>query len=157
MMLCQVTQKKYWKSNKPESCYVKWVNTLEGCWYHRQQDHGPSLTLSNQMKWQNVTPLPLFLFPAMILEDAQQYTWISFCQMSQHPRRMLVPLSTRPRSQFNAEQSNEMARRHPSPPVSLSGNNIGRCPAINLNLILSKESTPTMDVGTTVDRTTIQV
>ena len=69
---------------------------------------------------------------------------------------MLVPHWTRSQSQFNAEQPNEMARRHPSPPDSLSGNNIGRCPAINLNLVLPKESTPMKDVGTTVDKTTSQ-
>jgi hypothetical protein len=45
----------------------------------------------------------------------------------------------------------------PSHPDSLSGNDIGRCPTINLNLILSKESTPVKDVGTTVDKTTISV
>ena len=54
-------------------------------------------------------------------------------------------------------QSNEMVRYHPFPPVSVSRNNIGRCPAINLNLVLSKESTPTKDVGTTVDKTMIPV
>jgi hypothetical protein len=43
------------------------------------------------------------------------------------------------------------------PPVSVSGKNIERFPAINLNLVLSKESTPTKDVGTTVDKTTIPV
>jgi hypothetical protein len=50
-----------------------------------------------------------------------------------------------------------MARCHPSPPDSLSGNYNGRCMAINLNLILSKESTPVKDVGTTVDKTMIPV
>ena len=43
------------------------------------------------------------------------------------------------------------------PPVSVSCNNIERFPAINLNLVLSKESTPTKDVGTTVNKTTIPV
>jgi hypothetical protein len=42
-----------------------------------------------------------------------------FCQKSQHPWRMLVPHSTRPRSHFNTEQSNEMARHHPSTPMIL--------------------------------------
>jgi hypothetical protein len=32
-------------------------------------------------------------------------TWILFFQESQHPRRALVPQLTRPRSQFNANQS----------------------------------------------------
>jgi hypothetical protein len=59
--------------------------------------------------------------------------------------------------EFNTEQSNEMARRHPLPPVSVSHTDIGRCPVINLNLILSKESTPTKNVGTTVDKTKIPV
>ena len=59
---------------------------------------------------------------------------------------MLVPQLTRPRSQHNTEQSNEMARCHPSSPDSVSRNNIEGCPAINLNLILSKESTPVKDV-----------
>jgi hypothetical protein len=63
---------RYWKmhGNKPESCFAKRVNTREGCWYHSRQDLDPSLTLSNHMKWRDVTPLPLILFPAMILEDA---------------------------------------------------------------------------------------
>jgi hypothetical protein len=102
MMLCQVTQQKYLKvpSNKPESCFVKRVNTRERCWYHSHQDQDPSFTLSNQMKWRDVTPLP---------------------------------------------------------PDSRSGNDIGRCLAIKLNLVLSKESTPPKDVGTTVDKTTIPV
>jgi hypothetical protein len=50
-----------------------------------------------------------------------------------------------------------MARCHPFPPVSVSCTNIGRCPAINLNIILSKESTPAKDVGNTVDKTPIPV
>jgi hypothetical protein len=58
-----------------------------------------------------------------------------FCQKIQHPWRMLVSQSTRPRSLFNAEQSNEIARRHPSPSDSHSVNDIGRCMAINLNLV----------------------
>jgi hypothetical protein len=45
----------------------------------------------------------------------------------------------------------------PLPLDSLSGNYIGRCPSINLNLILSKESTPKNDVGITVNKTTIPV
>jgi hypothetical protein len=49
-----------------------------------------------------------------------------------------------------------MARHHPSPPVSLSRNDIGRCLMINLNLVLSKKSTPVKDVGTTVNKTTSQ-
>jgi hypothetical protein len=48
-----------------------------------------------------------------------------------------------------------MARHHPSLPDSLSGNDIGRCPAINLNLVLPKESIPVKDVGNTVDKTMI--
>jgi hypothetical protein len=56
---------EYWKmsSNKPESCFVKRVNTHKGCWYHSWQDNNPSLTLSNQMKWQDVTPPLWFSFP----------------------------------------------------------------------------------------------
>jgi hypothetical protein len=50
-----------------------------------------------------------------------------------------------------------MVRHHQSPPDSLSGNDIGRCTAINLNLVLSKESTPVKDVGIAVDKTTIPV
>jgi len=42
-------------------------------------------------------------------------------------------------------------------PVSVSPNDIGRCPTINLNLVLSKESTPVKDVDTKVDKTTIPV
>jgi hypothetical protein len=64
---------------------------------------------------------------------------------------------TGPSSQFNTEQSNQMARHHTSSPNSVSHNNIGRCPATNLNLILSKESTTAKDVSTTVDKTTIPV
>jgi hypothetical protein len=86
--------------NTPESRFVKRVNTREGCWYCSRQDHDPSLILSNQMKWREVTPLP---------------------------------------------------------PDSLSGNDIGRCRAMNLNLVLPKESTPVKDVGTTFDKTTITV
>ena len=41
-------------SNKPESCFVKRVNSRKGCWYHRWKDHNPSLMLSNQIKWQDV-------------------------------------------------------------------------------------------------------
>jgi hypothetical protein len=56
------------------------------------------------MKRQDIT-LPLFLFPTTILKEFQQQTWILFCQRKQQPQRMLVPQLTRPRSQFNAEQS----------------------------------------------------
>ena len=35
------------------------VNSREGCWYHSQQDHDPSLMLSNQIKWQDVTLPPV--------------------------------------------------------------------------------------------------
>jgi hypothetical protein len=45
----------------------------------------------------------------------------------------------------------------PFPPVSASHNNIEGHPAKNLNLILSKESTPAKDVGTTVDKTMLPV
>jgi hypothetical protein len=86
--------------NKPESQFVKRINVREGFLYHSRHDYNPSLMLSNQMKWQDVTPLP---------------------------------------------------------PDSLSGNNIGRCLEIYLNLVLQKESTPAKDVGTTVDKTTIRV
>jgi dihydroxyacetone kinase len=48
-------------------------------------------------------------------------------------------------------------RHHPSRPVSVLHNNIGRCPAMNLNLFLSKESKSAKDVGTTVDKTIIPV
>jgi hypothetical protein len=44
-----------------------------------------------------------------------------------------------------------------TPPDSVSHNNNEGCPAINLNLILSKVSTPTKDVGTMVDKATIPV
>jgi hypothetical protein len=60
--------------NKPESHFVKRVNTREGCWYRSRQDHYLSLMLSNQIKWRDITILPLILFAAMILEDAWQYT-----------------------------------------------------------------------------------
>jgi hypothetical protein len=39
------------------------------------------------------------------------------------------------------------------PSDSVSCNNIERHPAINLNLVLSKESPPAKDVGTTGDKT----
>jgi hypothetical protein len=65
-------------SNKPESCFVKRVNTHEGCWYHSWQDHDPSLMMSNQIKWQDVTSPPLILFPTTIMKALKQYTWISF-------------------------------------------------------------------------------
>ena len=80
------------------------VNSRKGCWYHSRQDHDPSLTLSNQIKWQDFTLPPCVCSPQS-----------SCCPKSQQPRRMLVPQLTRPRSQFNAEQSNQMARRHSSP------------------------------------------
>ena len=41
--------------------------------------------------------------------------------------------------------------------VQIRTDNSRRYPAINLNLVLSKESTATKDVGTTVDKTTIPV
>jgi hypothetical protein len=44
-----------------------------------------------------------------------------------------------------------------TPPVSVSHNNIGRCSAMNLNVVLSKESTRKKDFGTTVDKTMIPV
>ena len=43
---------------KPESRFVKRVNTCKGCWYHNWQDHYPSLMLSTQMKWQGITSPP---------------------------------------------------------------------------------------------------
>jgi hypothetical protein len=43
------------------------------------------------------------------------------------------------------------------PPVSVLSNDIQRCRAMNLNLVLSKESTAAKDVGTTVEKTTIPV
>jgi hypothetical protein len=58
--------------NTPETCFAKIVNTHKGCWYHSPQDHNPSLTLSNQMKWQDVTRSPPDSISAMILEDAWQ-------------------------------------------------------------------------------------
>jgi hypothetical protein len=49
------------------------------------------------------------------MKDIQQLTWILFCQKCLHSQRMLIPQLTRSQSQFNTEQSNEMARCHPSP------------------------------------------
>jgi hypothetical protein len=43
------------------------------------------------------------------------------------------------------------------PPNSASCNDNEGCPAINLNHVFSKESTPMKDVGTTVNKTTIPV
>ena len=51
----------------------------------------------------------------------------------------------------------ELVRCHPFLPVSVYHNDIGRCPAINLTIILSKDSTPAKDVGNTVDKTMIPV
>jgi len=68
---------------------------------------------------------------------------------------MLVPQLTRPQSQFNAEQSNQMARHHP-PPCVCSPQQYSKMPG-NQPVILSKESTATKDVGTTVNKTTIPV
>jgi hypothetical protein len=50
-----------------------------------------------------------------------------------------------------------MVRCHLSSCVFVFCNDVGRCPAINLNLVLSKESTPVNDVYTTVDTTMIPV
>jgi len=69
---------------------------------------------------------------------------------------MLVPKLTRPKSQFNAEESNEMARLT-SPPDSVAHNDYEGPQAKILNLILTKQSTPMKDVCTTVDKTTIPV
>ena len=60
--------------DQPESHFVKRVNTRKGCWYYSGQDLAPILMLSNQMNWQDVTPPPLFLFPATILEDVLRST-----------------------------------------------------------------------------------
>jgi hypothetical protein len=43
------------------------------------------------------------------------------------------------------------------PPDSASHNNYEGPQAINLSLVLTNESTPMKDVGTTVDKTTIPV
>jgi len=45
----------------------------------------------------------------------------------------------------------------PLPPDSVSHNNNTEQPAINLDLVLSKEPTPAKDVGTTVEKTMIPV
>jgi hypothetical protein len=66
---------------------------------------------------------------------------------------MLVPQSARPQSQFNAEQSKSNGKTSTIPPVSVPCNDSQRCPVINLNLLLSKESAAANDVGTTVDKT----
>ena len=57
---CFYVLQQYWKisRNKPESHCVKTVNTHKGCWYHSWQDNDSSLMLRNQMKWQDITPLP---------------------------------------------------------------------------------------------------
>jgi hypothetical protein len=68
-----VSRDDVWKmsSDKHETRFVKRVNTRKGCCYHSQHNHDPSLTLSKQMKYQDVNPPPLFLFPVMMLEDVQ--------------------------------------------------------------------------------------
>jgi hypothetical protein len=50
-----------------------------------------------------------------------------------------------------------MARCHPPIPDSVSHNNDEGHPEKKMNLVLSKESATTKDVGTTVDKTTIPV
>jgi hypothetical protein len=73
------------------------------------------------------------------------------------PAKDVDTTANRQRSQFNDEQSNEMARCHTSPLVFVFHDNVGRFPVINLNRILSKASTPAKDVGTTVNMTMIPV
>ena len=106
----------WWRmsSKKTESRFVKKVNTHKGCWYHNWQDHDPSLMLSTQMKWQDITSPPWLCF--------LHWSWRPSCNKPEshfvkrvNTHRVLVPQSTRSSSQFNAEQSNEMARHHPSP------------------------------------------
>jgi hypothetical protein len=61
----QRTLQKYLKmpGDKPESHFVIRVNNREGCWYNSRQDHNPSFTLSNQIKWQDVTLPPCVCSP----------------------------------------------------------------------------------------------
>jgi hypothetical protein len=58
-------------------------------------------------------------------------------------------------SQFNAEQSHEIVRC--PPPDSVSRSDYEGSQTKNLNLVLTKESNLTKDVGTTVDKTMITV
>ena len=78
----------------------------------------------DQMKRQEITLLRCFCFPQQYWKNSSNKPESHFVQKSQHPQRMLVPQLTRPRSQFNAEQSNQMARHHPSLPLILFPSNI---------------------------------
>ena len=59
---------------------------------------------SNQIA---MSPLPPDSVSLSDYEGPQEKAWISFCQKSQHPWRMLVPQLTRPQSQFNGYQSTD--------------------------------------------------
>jgi hypothetical protein len=144
--------------NNAESCFVKRVNTHEGCWYHSQQDHNPSLMLSNHMKWREVAPSPP---DSLYRNNIGRCTAINL--------NLVLPKESIPVKDvgFHSRQdpsaslmlSNQMKWQDvtPSPPDSLFGNDIGRCLALNLNIVLSRESIPMKDVGTTVNKTMIPV
>ena len=61
--VCSPQQYSKLPHNKPESPLVQSINSRKGCWYHSQQDHDPSLTLSNPIKWQDITLPPCVCSP----------------------------------------------------------------------------------------------
>jgi hypothetical protein len=151
---------RYWNMsrNKPEPHFDKRVNTHEGCWYHSGQDHDLSLRLRNLMKWQDVTPPSWFSFPH----------WYWKMHGNKPESCFVKRVNTHEGCWYHSGQDLDprlMLSNHMKwwdfapllPPDSLSGNNIGRCMAINLNLVFLKESIPEKNVGTTVDKTMITV
>ena len=102
---------------------------------------------SNQMERHHLSPL--ILFPAMIMKALKQKTESHFDKR--------VNTHEGSQSQFNDEQSNQMERHQLSPLILFLTTIMKALKQKNMNLVLTKESTPTNDVSTTVDKTTIPV
>jgi hypothetical protein len=142
-------------SNKPESCFVKRVNTHEGCWYHSWQDHNPSLMMNNQIKWRD--SLPPDSVSCNNYEGPQIINLNLALTKESTPMKDVGTTVDKTTIPFKWWAIKSNGTTSSLPPDSASHSNHEGLQAMNLNPILTKELTPTKDVGTTVDKTVIPV
>ena len=110
----------------------------------------------DQMRRQDITPHPCFYFPQQYWKMSSNKLESCFVKrVNTHKGCWYHSWQDHNPGLMMSNQINDKVS--PLPPDSVSCNNYEGPQAINLNLVLSKESTPMKDVGTTVDKTTIPV
>ena len=100
---------------------------------------------------------PLILFPSMIMKALKQKKPNLILSIETTPMKDVGTTVVKTMIPVECQAINSNGKKSTLPPDSVSHNDYKGPQANNLNLVVTKESTPTKDVGTTVDKTTIPV